>query len=93
MLKPVVHAVQLFLKGATGKDRIANQHLSEQLLKVQIAYDQIQHQYAALQTDYDAVKAECDRLRIAKADIAKRLHHNQQALDELVNVADSDAKF
>lgn len=85
MFKPVFQAVQLFLKGATGKDRQAKQSLAEQLLAVQIAYDGLQKQHNQLQQ-------RCDRLQANNSDLKQRLSHQQHELDEFVNFADTDAK-
>ncbi|MEL6469436.1 MAG: DUF2325 domain-containing protein [Cyanobacteria bacterium J06623_4] len=86
MLKPVLHAFQMFLKGATGKDRQAKHHLSDHLLKVQVAYDQLQQQF-------DQLQLENERLLKTTGDLEKQLQHNQSELEELITLADTDAKF
>lgn len=83
MLKPVLHAVQLFLKGATGKDRQAKHHLSEHLLRMQLAYDQLQEEYSTLEQKYS-------RLQQKKTDLTQRLSRSKTDTDELLNIADSE---
>lgn len=85
MFKPVFQAVQMFLKGATGKDRQAKQNISEQLLAVQIAYDQLQQQHSQLQQT-------CDRLSATNSDLQQRQIYLQKELDDFINFADTDAK-
>ncbi|MEL7358434.1 MAG: DUF2325 domain-containing protein [Cyanobacteria bacterium J06560_6] len=85
MFKPVFQAVQMFLKGATGKDRQARQNISEQLLAVQIAYDQLQQQHSQLQQT-------CDRLSATNSDLQQRQIYLQKELDDFINFADTDAK-
>ncbi|MEO1390437.1 MAG: DUF2325 domain-containing protein [Cyanobacteria bacterium J06634_6] len=85
MFKPVFQAVQMFLKGATGKDRQAKQNISEQLLAVQIAYDQLQQQHSQLQQT-------CDRLSATNSDLQQRQTYLQKELDDFINFADTDAK-
>ncbi|MEL6606023.1 MAG: DUF2325 domain-containing protein [Cyanobacteria bacterium J06614_10] len=86
MLKPVLHAFQMFLKGATGKDRQAKHHLSDHLFKVQVAYDQLQQQF-------DQLQLENERLLKTTDDLEKQLQRNQTELEELITLADTDAKF
>jgi cell division protein FtsB len=83
MLKPVLHAVQLFLKGATGKDRQAKHHLSEHLLRMQLAYDQLQADYSTLEQKYS-------RLQHKQTDLTQRLSRSKTDTDELLNIADSE---
>ncbi|MEL7054158.1 MAG: DUF2325 domain-containing protein [Cyanobacteria bacterium J06588_5] len=85
MFKPVFQAVQMFLKGATGKDRQAKQNISEQLLAVQIAYDQLQQQHSQLQQT-------CDRLSATNSELQQRQAYLQKELDDFINFADTDAK-
>ena len=85
MFKPVFQAVQMFLKGATGKDRQAKQNIADQLLAVQIAYDQLQQQHSQLQQ-------KCDRLSATNGDLQQRQTYLQKELDDFVNFADTDAK-
>ncbi|MEO0887940.1 MAG: DUF2325 domain-containing protein [Cyanobacteria bacterium J06648_10] len=85
MFKPVFQAVQMFLKGATGRDRQAKQNISEQLLAVQIAYDQLQQQHSQLQQT-------CDRLSATNSDLQQRQIYLQKELDDFINFADTDAK-
>ncbi|MEL7067528.1 MAG: DUF2325 domain-containing protein [Cyanobacteria bacterium J06581_3] len=85
MFKPVFQAVQMFLKGATGKDRQAKQNISDQLLAVQIAYDQLQQQHSQLQQT-------CDRLSTTNSDLQQRQTYLQKELDDFINFADTDAK-
>ncbi|MEL6351244.1 MAG: DUF2325 domain-containing protein [Cyanobacteria bacterium J06627_28] len=86
MLKPVLQAVQLFIKGATGKDRQDKNNLSGHLLKIQVAYDQLQQQYDELEQDNN-------RLQQRTAELSRRLKRSKADLDELVNVADGDAQL
>ena len=66
MLKSLMQPLQLFIKGASGRDRQDKQQLSQQLLNLRAAYNQIQSESDRLrqaqvkqQTLYDAVQ--CDR--------------------------------
>ena len=86
MLKPVLQAVQLFIKGATGKDRQDKNNLSGHLLKIQVAYDQLQQQYDELEQDNN-------RLQPRTTALSRRLKRSKADLDELVHVADSDAQL
>lgn len=92
MFKPVLQAVQMFLKGATGKDRNEKHHLSEHLLTLQVAYDQLQQKQDTLQTQNNRLQRECDRLQHSQQELTARLHRHQLDLDEFINVADTDAK-
>ncbi|EDX86702.1 hypothetical protein S7335_4408 [Synechococcus sp. PCC 7335] len=83
MLKPVLHAVQLFLKGATGKDRQAKHHLSEHLLRLQLAYDQLQLEHSDLEQKHS-------RLQQKQIDLTQRLSRNKTDTDELLSIADSE---
>ena len=85
MLKPVLHAVQLFLKGATGKDRQAKHHLSEHLLRMQLAYDQLQVDHSTLEQNYSHLKQK-------QTELTARLNRNKTDTDELLNIADSEVK-
>ncbi len=85
MFKPVLQAVQMFLKGATGKDRQAKAHLSDHLLTLQFAYDQLQEQHSTLQQQHE-------RLQQSQKDLQQRLHRHKLDLDEFIDVADTDAK-
>lgn len=85
MLKPVLQAVQLFIKGATGKDRQAKHYLSEHLLRMQLAYDQLQSEYSALEQKYS-------RLQQTQRDLAQRLSRSTTDTEELLNLADSEVK-
>ncbi|MEL6161031.1 MAG: DUF2325 domain-containing protein [Cyanobacteria bacterium J06623_5] len=86
MLKPVLHAFQMFIKGATGKDRQAKHHLSDHLFKIQVAYDQLQQQF-------DQLQLENERLLKTTGELEKQLLHNQTELEELIALADADAQF
>ena len=92
MFKPVLQAVQMFLKGASGKDRQDKHHLSEHLLALQVAYDQLQKKQDALQTQNSRLQRECDRLQHSQQELTTSLQRHQLDLDELINVADTDAK-
>ena len=92
MFKPVLQAVQMFIKGATGKDRQAKQHLSEHLLTLQVAYDQLQQQHDSLQQQHSHLQQQYDRLQQSKGELSDRLKRNKLDLDEFIDVADTDAK-
>ncbi|MGB5915321.1 MAG: DUF2325 domain-containing protein [Phormidesmis sp.] len=99
MFKPVLQAVQLFLKGATGKDRQAKAHLSEHLLTLQVAYSQLQQQHDALQQQHEGLQQKHTRLhqkyersQHSQTDLKQRLHRHKLDLDEFIDVADMDAK-
>ncbi|MEM6596871.1 MAG: DUF2325 domain-containing protein [Cyanobacteria bacterium P01_C01_bin.69] len=106
MFKPVFQAVQMFLKGASGRDRHDKHQLSEHLLALQVAYDQQQQQQDALQKQNSRLQRECDRLQTAHSqvekerdrlknahkDLAQRLKSNKVELEEYINIADIDTK-
>ncbi len=99
MFKPVLQAVQMFLKGATGKDRQAKAHLSEHLLTLQVAYDQLQQQHDTLQQQHEGLQQKhtrlhqkYERLQHSQADLKQRLQRHKLDLDEFIDVADMDAK-
>jgi len=92
MFKPMLQAVQMFLKGASGKDRQDKHHLSEHLLAMQVAYDQLQQKQDTLQVQNSRLQRECDRLTRTHADLNTELKRHQLDLDELISVADTDAK-
>ncbi|MEL6939106.1 MAG: DUF2325 domain-containing protein [Cyanobacteria bacterium J06598_1] len=92
MFKPVLQAVQMFLKGATGKDRQAKQHLSDHLLTLQVAYDQLQQQHDGLKQKHTQLQQRFDRLQHSQSDLNQSLKRHKLDLDEFIDVADTDAK-
>ncbi|MEL6555848.1 MAG: DUF2325 domain-containing protein [Cyanobacteria bacterium J06621_11] len=106
MLRPVIQAVQMFLKGATGKDRQDKQHLSEHLLALQVAYDNLQqqhselsqqhdgltHKYEHLQKQHTQLESSHSKLHTDCSDLVQRLHNKEKEINGFVNVADSETK-
>ncbi len=99
MFKPVFQAVQMFLKGATGKDRQDKHYLSEHLLALQVAYDQLQQKHDTLHTknnrlqqERDRLDRSCDRLQTSQKELTQRLQYSEVELEEYVNITDIDTK-
>lgn len=99
MLKPVIHAVHLFLKRATGKERQDKQHLVDHLLTLQVAYDNLQQQIDSLQQNHERLKEQYTELEATNkklmsdsASLQQRLRNKEKEITGLVNVADAETK-
>ncbi|MFK8183025.1 MAG: DUF2325 domain-containing protein [Phormidesmis sp.] len=88
MLKSLIQPFQLFIKGASGKDRQLNQQLTQQLMRLQDAYNGLQAEYVALGQSYDNLKAKHVQLK-SRYD---KLSSDQRDWNALLNYADSEAK-
>ena len=62
MFKSLIQPLQLFLKGASGKDRYKKQQIAQQLLTLQVAYDRLQRDYDKQSTDFDALQRDRNEL-------------------------------
>lgn len=95
MFKSLIQPLQLFLKGATGKDRHHSQQLTQQLMQLQVAYDGLQDERTSVEEDYSTLKAQHVQLQ-AKHSLLRRRHddliEDQQDWNALLNYADEEAK-
>ncbi len=93
MFKSLIQPLQLFLKGATGKDRHQKQQLTQQLTRLQVAYDQLQAGCNTLQTEQEQVQREHQQLQ-QKYDRLRRdkelLQRDRNELNTLFNCADKE---
>lgn len=88
MFKSLIQPLQLFIKGASGKDRQLNQQLTQQLIRLQDAYNGLQEDYAALGQRYDNLKAKHSQLK-ARYD---QLVADQQDWNALLSYADTETQ-
>ena len=63
MFKSLMQPFQLFLKGATGKDRHEKRQISQQLVSIQVAYDRLQDTCDRLQKDHESLQEKYDALQ------------------------------
>ncbi|MEM9088074.1 MAG: DUF2325 domain-containing protein [Cyanobacteria bacterium P01_F01_bin.53] len=62
MFKSLMQPLQLFLKGATGKDRHKKQQLAQQLHALQVAYDRLQCDYDQQSKAFEALQRDRNEL-------------------------------
>ncbi len=86
MFKSLLQPLQLFMKGATGKDRHQKQQLNQQLIRLQVAYEALQESHDTLQHKHDAVQRERDQLQ-QRYD---RLQRDRNDINALFNCADQE---
>ena len=86
MFKSLIQPFQLFMKGATGKDRHQKQQLNQQLMRLQVAYDAIQESCGTLQHEHDALQKAQDQLQ-QRYD---RLKRDRNDINALFNCADQE---
>lgn len=93
MFKSLIQPLQLFLKGATGKDRHQKQQLTQQLMRLQVAYDQLQESCDTIQSEHDQVQRERNQLQ-KEYDRLRRdrelLQRDRNELNTLFNCADKE---
>ncbi len=63
MFKSLMQPFQLFLKGATGKDRHEKRQITQQLVSMQVAYDRLQDTCDRRQQNYDSLQEKYDSLQ------------------------------
>ena len=63
MFKSLMQPFQLFLKGATGKDRHEKRQIAQQLVSIQVAYDRLQDTCDRLQKDHESLQEKYDTLQ------------------------------
>ncbi len=86
MLKSLIQPFQLFMKGATGKDRHQKQQLNQQLIRLQMAYEALQESYKTLHYKHEAVQQGQDQLQ-QRYD---RLKRDRNDINALFNCADQE---
>ncbi|MEM6452022.1 MAG: DUF2325 domain-containing protein [Cyanobacteria bacterium P01_D01_bin.105] len=95
MLKSLIQPLQLFIKGATGKDRHLNQQLTQQLMRLEVAYDGLQKDYTALGQRYDSLKVKHSQLTAQYEQLKARYDQitgDQKDWNALLNYADKESK-
>ena len=88
MFKSLIQPLQLFIKGATGKDRHQNQQLIQQLMRLEMAYDALQEDYTSLEKNHSGLKAKHAQIKARYDHLSK----DQQDLDALLTYADNETK-
>jgi len=86
MFKSLLQPLQLFMKGATGKDRHQKQQLNQQLIRLQVAYESLQESRDTLQHKHDAAQRDRDQLQ-QRYD---RLQRDRNDINALFNCADQE---
>lgn len=93
MFKSLIQPFQLFLKGATGKDRHQKQQLSQQLVRLEMTYEALQESCNTLQHKHDTIERERNQLQ-QRYDRLKRdrelLQRDRNELNALFNCADQE---
>ncbi|MGB3292437.1 MAG: DUF2325 domain-containing protein [Phormidesmis sp.] len=74
MFKSLMQPFQLFLKGATGKDRYEKRQITQQLVNIQVAYDRLQDTCDRLQQDHEALQEKYDSLQRDRNDFKDLFH-------------------
>jgi len=99
MFKSLIQPLQLFLKGATGKDRHYNQKLRQQLIQLQVAYDglqedraSMQQRHGALKTKHGQLKAQYTQLEAKHNKLLGRYDELKKESNALVTIADGEAQ-
>jgi DNA repair exonuclease SbcCD ATPase subunit len=86
MFKSLIEQCKLFVKGATGKDRLQKHQLSQQLMRLQVAYDCIQENCDTLQQKNDALQKNTNQLKKKYS----QLQRDHKELNALFNYADKE---
>ena len=98
MFKSLIQPLQLFLKGATGKDRHQNQKLIQRISQLQIAYDDLltnhtaleqshsslQEQHRQIKSQHAKLRSRCNRLREQHQETTEMLDYTEGEVDRLV---------
>ena len=99
MFKSLIQPLQLFIKGATGKDRHRSHKLTQQLMQLQIAYDSLQEDCTALQQKHSALKHQHTQLKAQQAQLEARhaliktkYEELKKESNTLIGIADSEVK-
>lgn len=95
MLKSLIQPLQLFLKGATGKDRQQIHQLTQQIMRLQVAYDGLQQDYTSLEQQYSSLNAKHSGLKTKHSQLRLRyeeLNAECKDINELLDIADSEAE-
>ncbi|MEL7350501.1 MAG: DUF2325 domain-containing protein [Cyanobacteria bacterium P01_A01_bin.116] len=89
MFKSIFQPLQLFIKGASGKDRHEKQQLMQQVLTLQLAYDDLQEncdqQLETKQAVCDQLQHECNALKQKYTHLQTRYDSLQQQQKKLQN--------
>ncbi|MGB3297185.1 MAG: DUF2325 domain-containing protein [Phormidesmis sp.] len=95
MLKSLIQPLQLFIKGATGKDRHQKQQLAQQLISLQVAYDRLQESCGTLQQKHDTLQHSIEQLQKRYGSLQRDhglLQRDRNELNTLFNYADKENK-
>ena len=93
MLKSLIQPLQLFIKGATGKDRHQKQQLAQQLISLQVAYDRLQESCGTLQDEHDTLQRNIEKLQRRYGKLQRDrdlLQRDRNELNALFNYADKE---
>jgi hypothetical protein len=86
MFKSLVEQYKLFVKGATGKDRHQKHQLTQQLMRLQGAYDCLQEDCDTLKRKHDTLQRNLDQLQKKHS----QLKGDRNELNALFNYADKE---
>ena len=95
MFKSLIQPLQLFIKGATGKDRHQKQQLAQQLISLQVAYDRLQESCGTLQNEHDTLQRNIEKLQTRYSKLQRDrdfLQRDRNELNALFNYADKENK-
>ncbi len=93
MFKSLMQPFQLFLKGATGKDRYQKQQLMQQLVRLQRSYDGLQESCSTLQQEQDALLKKNNQLQASLTKLQReyeRIQRDRNEFSTLFNYADTE---
>lgn len=93
MFKSLIQPLQLFIKGATGKDRYQKQQLAQQLISLQVAYDHLQENCGTLQDEQDVLQRNIEKLQKRYGKLQRDrdlLQRDRNELNALFNYADKE---
>lgn len=93
MFKSLIQPLQLFIKGATGKDRYQKQQLAQQLISLQVAYDHLQESCGTLQDEQDVLQRNIEKLQKRYGKLQRDrnlLQRDRNELNALFNYADKE---
>ncbi len=95
MFKSLIQPLQLFIKGASGKDRHQKQQLAQQLISLQVAYDRLQESCETLQHEHDTLQRNVEQLQKRYSKLQRDrniLQRDRNELNALFNYADKENK-
>ncbi|MGB7086720.1 MAG: DUF2325 domain-containing protein [Phormidesmis sp.] len=93
MFKSFIQPLQLFFKGASGKDRHEKQQLVQRLIALEVAYDRLQKECDRLQRDHNQLKQTYSHLQKEQGSLQlshERLQRDRNELNALFNCADEE---